>query len=445
MARSSTPRDLIVGLLFFGGLAALAWVTTQLRNWPGMGTRQYLNVLFEDVYGVRKEDSVLVHGTRYGRVSRIQPIERATWNNAGRDLATEGLVAAGSTFVPNVLLVIELEHEIELHSGYTIYAEDSNLLGGKVVTIVPGPPMAAVKEPGPDEGSLDPTDPRDIASVVLVGTPKPHPLNAIGRLVEDNIDGVNEIVENIRVASRGLTDENEQGIIGYLLNNKDARAKAENVVATLDDLANQAKTPNTLFHDLFYEGPFRSNLLAASDGIKAFVDSANDSDSVIGALVTPDHPWKQDVDAILTDGKGLVADARSFMDKANRPGSLLGRLTDDGPDSLGAKTDQLVDDVAGYVRDATTNQDSLIYNLAYGDLGTTAKSALTKIDEQVGRIGTSILDPIENSTGALGYLINDPESKQKLERLFSATLGIIEDAREAAPVTSLGSFIFGGF
>ena len=60
---SNKTRDLILGILFFGGLFALGYVTTQLRDLPGAGERQFLNVAFEDVYGVRREDSVLVYGS----------------------------------------------------------------------------------------------------------------------------------------------------------------------------------------------------------------------------------------------------------------------------------------------------------------------------------------------------------------------------------------------
>ena len=77
MAQSNTTvRHLILGLLFFGSLFALAYVTSQLRNFPGMGTSSVVNVLFEDVNGVRREDSVFAYGTRFGRVTGVTPIVR---------------------------------------------------------------------------------------------------------------------------------------------------------------------------------------------------------------------------------------------------------------------------------------------------------------------------------------------------------------------------------
>lgn len=434
---STSARDLILGLLFFGGLGALVYVTTQLRSLPGMGSRQYLNVLFEDVYGVRQEDSVLVHGTRYGRVSRVVPIPRQSWTESGRDLEKEGL--SDRTYHPNVLMVIELEVPISLREGYAVLAEDSNLLGGKVVIIEPGDPERLEKDLGPsDRGDLDTASLDDLKAVQLIGARKPHPLTAIGEMVEDNLGGINEIVENIRLATAALDDDNQKGMVGYLLTNPESRERARNILESLDRMATQVGQQGTLMNDLFYESPLRNNLNDTVARAREFMDDAKNPGSLVGSLVTPESQLKQDVDT-------MVARFREFSEKANRPGSMLDRLVDDSPGSIGAKSDELITNLNQFVSDSRSNSDSLFYNLFYGDLGGTARSALVKFESLADSVQASILDPIQQSTGVLGYLINDPDAKKKVDRLVSATLGIIEDAREAAPITSLGSFIFGGF
>jgi len=433
---SSTSRDLILGLLFFGGLFALGYVTTQLRNLPGMGERQSLNVVFEDVYGVRREDSVLVHGTRYGRVSRIEPIPWNAWEATGRNLETEKLGPPG--FEPHVLMVLELELPIELHEGYRIYAEDTNLLGGKVVTILPGDEDRERVDPGPSDPDLDPRESDQLARIQLLGSSRPHPITAIGQLVENNLDSIGEIVENLRSASAGLDDANRRGAIGYLLTNPAARDKFENILGALDQMASQVKQPGSLMNDLFYETPFRNNLNESSARLRELLDKANRPESLLGALVAADSPLKQDVDAI-------VAGLQDLTERARNPKSMIGRLVDDSEDSVGAKADRMITTLSEFVESSRNNSDSLFYNLFHGDLGGTARHVLEDVGSVAASFKVNVMEPIEKSTGVLGYLINDQDAKLKMDRLISSTLGIIEDAREAAPITSLGSFIFGGF
>ena len=431
---SNRSRDLILGILFFGGLFALGYMTTQLRDLPGVGERQFLSVAYEDVYGVRREDSVLVYGTRYGRVSRIEPIVRKAWEAAGNDLPS-----APDGFLPNVLMVIELDVPLQLHQGYKIYAEDSNLLGGKVVTIWPGDPGAAEIDPGPvDAAVLDGASADDLKKVMLVGNLKPHPVNAIGKLVEDNLDSVSEIIENLRVASGGLDDANRKGAIGYLLTNEQAREKVENIVAALDEMAGQVKQPGSLMNDLFYETPLRTNLNETAARLRQLSEQANQPDTLLGSLVTADSPLKNNVDQI-------VARLTELVEKAGRPDSMIGKLMDDSENSIGHRTERMIASVSDMVEDSKSNADSLFYNLFYGDLGGTLRRAANNIDGVVDSFSRNVMQPIESSSGVIGYLINDKDAKLKLDRLLSATLGIVEDAREAAPITSLGSFIFGGF
>ena len=147
---------------------------------------------------------------------------------------------------------------------------------------------------------------------------------------------------------------------------------------------------------------------------------------------------KKSLDKAIDDISQILADAR-------RPGNLISRITDDSPGSIGDDLKSISSGIRGWIDDVNSNTNSLIYKAIKGDLGRTVDDAFAEIDRQAENIGTNVIDPIAQSKGALGYLINDPESKQDLRRLINATLGIIEDAREAAPISGLGSFIFGAF
>lgn len=431
MASAHRVRDLLLGVVFFAALFALAWITTQLRHLPGVGETYHLNVLVDDANGVRREDSVLVHGTRYGRVAQVRPVPESIASTLRPGGAPEG-------FVPNVLLVLELNHPIQLRRGYRIDCADANLLGGKVVLVDPGPPGGPPVDPGPTRPDLDPASAEDLSTVTLIGRPRSHALAALGRVVEENERGVGEIVENLRRASEALVEPERQGLLGFLLTDVQARKRGDNVLAALDELADQSRRPGSLVNDLFYDGPVRRNAVAILDKTREIVEKADDERSLIGALVTPESPLRRDVDQ-------AVAEVRRFTDRLGREGSLLGRVTAEGPGSLGERADRIAANVDRWVEDALANRDSLVWRLAYGDTGKVLDRALDRVDRGLERFTTAVIDPIEEGRGLLGYVVNDPESRQKLERLISATLGIVEDAREAAPVTSLGSFLFGSF
>jgi ABC-type transporter Mla subunit MlaD len=434
MAQSNTTvRHLILGLLFFGSLFALAYVTSQLRNFPGMGTSSVVNVLFEDVNGVRREDSVFAYGTRFGRVTGVTPIAREAWDATGRGEIGD----AGRTFIPNVLVEIELETPLTLRDGFGVFASDANLLGGKQVDIEPGDARTAPIDMGPNTRKLDVTASAELKKVTLYGYSRPHPITSIGKVVDDNKDGIKEIVDNLRTTTSNLNDPNK-GPLGYLIASTDARAKLDNTLDALDKLATQSKTNGNLINELFYGEKMRNDFTAVGDNLRKITDDAKNPESMIGGLTQPNAPMKKNLDKAIDDIGQILADAR-------RPGNLISRITDDSPGSIGDDLKSISSGIRNWIDDVNSNTDSLVYKAIKGDLGRTVDNAFAEIDRQAENIGTNVIDPIAQSKGALGYLINDPESKQDLRRLINATLGIIEDAREAAPISGLGSFIFGAF
>ena len=451
--RATSARDLILGLLFFGGLFGLAVVTTQLTNTSFTMERHYLTVLFEDVYGIQREDKVLVHGTRYGRVRRVEPVSAQAWKATGRDLGAEGVVGQDQTFQPHVLAVLELEHPVLLNTTYRIFAEDSNLLGGKVISIMPGregaPPIDGLPE---DDGDFSGSSTPDLKQVRLIGIPKPHPITAIGKLVENNLEDLDAFVDNLVQASDNMTDPSS-GLLGYMLADPSAAIRADEILTNLSEFAALTTTDGSLLADVTRpDSELRSNVSESVDNVKTFTESLNRDDSVVGALLAADSPMKGQIESILRDGQ-------EFVTKLNQEDSLVGKALASGPDSLGAKVEGTIDSISGaadnissaagqvsaWVDRATTNPESLLYQIAEGDLGTSVRNAVDGIDSAVAGFNQYIIDPISRNESLAGLVFNDPDIRKKVDRLVGATLGIVEDAREAAPVTSLGSFIFGGF
>lgn len=435
--RGTSARDLILGLLFFGGLFGLAYVTTQLTHWPLAGSQYHMSVLFEDVYGIQREDKVLVHGTHFGRVLRVDPVSMDAWNSAGRDLSTEGLAAPGTDFTPHVMVVLELEHEVALTDSYRIFAEDTNLLGGKSISIEPGPAGGTPITLPDDGGDWDTSAAEDLRKVILIGNPRPHPITAIGTLVENNLDDLDAIVDNILEASEKLNDA-EAGLIGYALNDPEAVGKVDRFLDEAVAFSENLNNEDSLANDLFTDSPLRADIAQSATNIRTFTDGINAEDSVVARLTRDGSPWIGQVDQILGDVSG-------FTERLDAPDSLVGRILAEGPGTLGDKLDQTVDQVNAYVDTATSNPDSLIYQIAYGDLGSSVRRTVDGLDETVSGINSYVVAPIRDNTSLAGMIFNDPDTRARADRMVRALLGVIEDAREAAPVTSLGSFIFGGF
>ncbi len=436
----TTARDLILGLFFFGIVIGLVWITTQLRNWPGVGSRNYLPVLFEDINGVKKEDRVLVYGNNWGRVAKVDPISTTVWRDAKIDVESQlGITGkAKETFEPHVLVTLELDYPLDLREGYIVYAEDANLLGGKVVTILPGDPNAAIRPREEGALNIDPNKPEDLKAIKFYGKRHPHPITAIGEFVDSNQADFRDIVKRVKSAIETGTDP-KKSPLGMLLADSAARDKIDGVLTDVSAFTKNLNKENSLVHDLVADNtPLRKNVNDAVANFKSFSDSANDPDTLIGGLVTKNSKLKSDFDKILGDISGAT-------DKLKRNDSFVGRMFAEGDDTLGSKAKALVDDFASLAHEANHNEKSLIFQAFKGDLGDSVREGVTSFKNIATKIETKVIDPVANSTGVLGWLINDPNAKKKMDRLLSATLGIIEDAREAAPVTSLGSFIFGGF
>ena len=57
----------------------------------------------------------------------------------------------------------------------------------------------------------------------------------------------------------------------------------------------------------------------------------------------------------------------------------------------------------------------------------------------------AITDDLRSGKGALGKLISDEEMGRKLDRMFTQVIRAIEDAREAAPVSTFFQVFSGAF
>ena len=186
MKRKTILIETLVGLFSFAVLAALFLLTVVLSRDAFLRKAHPVEILFQDVMGLRVGDSVNSRGVVVGKVQ-------------GMELRPDG-----------VLVRAELTQDVPLRADYKVEVLASSVLGGRYLNLDPGTPEAAVLDAIPDQLSGAPTS--------------------------DLIDSATRLVQDIRTA---LND----GIID------DFKATMANIRSISDDIATGDGTLSKLIHD----------------------------------------------------------------------------------------------------------------------------------------------------------------------------------------------------
>src|SRR5688572_19305291 len=125
----SGNRSVILGLFFLVTLAILGYYTLFLTDFTLFKNRPEMTVHFEETNGLREGDGVLVAGMRWGRIKKLTldptaPIEK------------------------RVTVLASLDAELPLRDGFKIQIKDATLLGGRNLSIDPGPADGALVPQG---------------------------------------------------------------------------------------------------------------------------------------------------------------------------------------------------------------------------------------------------------------------------------------------------------
>ncbi|MEO2160992.1 MAG: MlaD family protein, partial [bacterium] len=179
-----TNRHVLLGIFFVSIIALLAWFTLFKTDFSLLAERKQWSVRFAEAGGLRKGDSVLVAGMRWGRV------EALTFDSS-----------AGPE--ERVVVNLSLDRPVDLYPDYAIRIESATVLGGMQLSIEPGTFQSDTMAKG----------------AKLNGEVVPDVLKAMGGVVSENretltnmIAGLDQIVNEVRggkgILSRLLYDEN---------------------------------------------------------------------------------------------------------------------------------------------------------------------------------------------------------------------------------------------
>lgn len=393
----STPRKLLLGLFFLVTVSVLGFYTLFLTDFTLFHTPAEMSVRFAETHGLREGDSVLVAGMRWGKVKRL------TYDKAA----------------PNerrITVDVVLNEPLELREGFAIQIEEATLLGGRFVTIDPGPPSGA---PVP-EGRM------------LFGTVARNPLETLGSLVSESQKGLSQIIEDLAQITAGVREG--KGPAGRLFADQAmADGMADGVRSAAKTLANLEQMSDDLA-----KGKGTAGQLLASNEL---YDELLVSTRKLGRAIDDTAGFVADVRA----GKGLLPRLLNDETLANDFAETVAQVR-----SVAAKIDHGEGTIATLLNDGTVAKNLQTISQDIVDGKGSMGALLTKSDIYENLRDTSenlaaITDSVKSGQGSLGRLVMDDEIYQQIKTSMQIVQRALEEYREAAPVTTFTSVLFGAF
>lgn len=390
-------KHLALGVFVVSVVALLGYYTVFLRDFSLFKERQHLRVHFESARGLRVGDPVLVAGVRWGRIERIEYRPRADPKS-------------------RVEILLRLDQPVELYQDAALRIEDATVLGGRQVSIDPG---RAENPP------LDVSGP-------LTGSVAGSPLDSLGEFVRDNRDAVGKIVDDLRELVAGARAG--RGVVGGLL--VDDRLR-EDLASTLDGAARSAQ-----------------NIARISDGLAA-------GTGTLGKLLVEETIYAR-LSEIGDSLAALAVDAREVLAAARGTEGLVGRVLNDR---------ELADDASTAVKrvreilDGIRNGEGTLGALVREDgIARRAEEVLTRLSNGQGTLGrllsddevyvdlksissdlAAVLAQVRSGQGTLGRLFMEDELYGEIAKAIGLLTRSLEEYREAAPISTMTSVLFGAF
>ncbi|RMH01972.1 MAG: MCE family protein [Planctomycetota bacterium] len=342
-------RDFLLGLLFFGTIAALIYYTVVLTGFS-FREKTFLSVTFADANGLKEGDAVLVGGRRSGTVRRVVFRD---------DHPTE----------ERILVELELEQPLRLRQGYRILISEFTMLGGRVVEIEPG----RFGEPELPAGTP------------LRGEVGVSALAALGEFVGENRADVRALVANLRRLSDDLAAG--RGVLGGLIGDEEMRADlAEGLAAARRVMADVSAGRGTLGMLLADEVVRDRVVNLISDGAVAMIDLRQIAEDLaagrgtFGALLA-DESMRQDMVELAANLRLGSDRLRAMLEDAAVGKGLLGKVVAD--EELAADAASFLDDLSALTARLRQGEGSLGRLLAEDEAYQQIVEALATLNAQL--------------------------------------------------------------
>lgn len=393
----TSRRYLFLGLFFMLAMSILGYYTLFLTDFRLFGSETTLRVYFSQANGLRAGDPVLVAGMRWGRVKEMRYDPKADDRH-------------------RIDILLRLDEPLELREEFRIQVEDATLLGGRVVFIDPGPAGGALINP---------------ENTTLYGRVQDNALERLGNFLGE--DGqLGRVFDNIDLILQDL--RSGRGILG------------------------KALTDETMAGDLTNSLKSAAEALANLEGLTRELTS---EDSTLGALFTNREMY--DLMQTIADRLADVLLDTKEVTQAMRSGeSLAGRVFYD--EKMGEDTAAAIEALRKMAERIENGEGTLGQLIADDSIARDLKSVLAGLESGEGTLGLLLKEAtlyedmeravddlsvvartIREGEGSMGKFIMDDELYLEARRALGIVTRSLEEFREAAPVTTFTSVLFGAF
>jgi phospholipid/cholesterol/gamma-HCH transport system substrate-binding protein len=278
--------ETVVGLMGFALIAALFVLTVILSSEALFSRPSPLQILFDDVMGLRVGDNVVARGVTIGKVKGIE-------------FAPQG-----------VLVTAMLDSPVSLNADYRIEVQPSSLLGGRNLVIQQG----NSSEPLPPDAVLRGVAPPDL---VVSATAAVEEIRAAlnGGIVDD----FKATLANFRSISDGLA--NGEGTLGRLLKDE---AMADGLRSAIDgfrDIGDAIAKGEGTLGKLVKDDALYDDAAAIAANLRALSESLGKGEGTLGKLMSDD--------TLYTDASAVAASLRTVSDSLAKGEGTLGKLLSD--------------------------------------------------------------------------------------------------------------------
>lgn len=300
MKQSSVDREmtieLIVGTFMFMILLALAYFTIVLGRASLFEKKFPLQVEFEDVMGLRKDDNVVERGMTVGKIKSLQLMDG------------------------KVRVLAMMDKPVKLKTDYQITVISTSILGGRNMEVKAGSLEAPVL---PSDVMPQGTKPFDLMAEAASAVHEIRlALNQGGILtnLEQAIASVKDISGKI---NRG------EGTIGKLVNDEGiynefqgAAKDIRGVTAKVQEIADKIARGEGTLGKLISNDSIYTNVAAVAANLKEISDRLNQGEGTLGKLLSKDDQLYKDIASTAESLKQITA-------KIQRGEGMLGKLVND--------------------------------------------------------------------------------------------------------------------
>lgn len=406
----TSAKEIFVGLLFFGTLIALGLLTILLSDFSLFRETYDYDIYFDQANELKMKDDVLIMGTLQGKVLNIEFFEEPLWDNIN---FVELWVRAR----------VRMNIPLVLKEDYSIRIRNASLLGGKVMDIRLGKSNTLL----------------DMDKSRLVGLAVRDPVEAISEFIETNKASVKSTMDKLNNLIGNVSDWSDkisrgEGTLGWLIQSDAAADHVDSILGQINQFTKDINRDDGLLAALTKDPFTRAKFDKLTDDITTVSDRMVKGEGTIGKLFQDPALY----DKLLEAADGLEGISSQLRDGQGFAGKLLSVESEQAFMDF-SKTLANVREISDDVAHGEGLVNALIKDPMMKD---NLKRSLDRLDRITDQVGDLVAD-VKQGKGALGKILTDEEFGQKLDKLLDAVIGSVEDAREAAPLISLGSFLFG--